>query len=89
MNIPLHERWMCTLEFIFPETSSPVCQEIRTIRVKKPSINSSASESCPAFGLEFLDEFQDKRMFGTDSFKRSDANHVGVSWRRFANRIRR
>jgi predicted TIM-barrel fold metal-dependent hydrolase len=26
----------------------------------------------PAFGLEFLDEFQDKLMFGTDSCKRSD-----------------
>jgi len=30
----------------------------------------------PAFGLEFLDEFQDKLMFGTDSCKRSDVNSV-------------
>ncbi len=26
----------------------------------------------PVFGLEFLDEFQDKIMFGTDSCRRSD-----------------
>jgi predicted TIM-barrel fold metal-dependent hydrolase len=35
----------------------------------------------PAFGLEFLDEFQDKLMFGTDSCKRSDVNLV---WRTVA-----
>ena len=35
----------------------------------------------PAFGLEFLDEFQDKLMFGTDSCKRSDVNSV---WRTVA-----
>ncbi len=28
----------------------------------------------PEFGLEFLDEFQDKLMFGTDSCLRSDVN---------------
>jgi uncharacterized protein len=28
----------------------------------------------PAFGIEFLDEFQDKLMFGTDSCRRSDVN---------------
>ncbi|MFA7674219.1 MAG: hypothetical protein WCY62_10260, partial [Clostridia bacterium] len=27
----------------------------------------------PAFTMEFLDEFQDRIMFGTDSCKRSDA----------------
>jgi len=26
----------------------------------------------PAFGIEFLDEFQDKLIFGTDSCRRSD-----------------
>ncbi len=30
----------------------------------------------PAFGLEFLDEFQDKLMFGTDSCQRSDVDTV-------------
>ena len=30
----------------------------------------------PAFGIEFLDEFQDKLMFGTDSCLRSDVNIV-------------
>jgi len=30
----------------------------------------------PAFGLEFLDEFQDKLMFGTDSCKRSDVDSI-------------
>ena len=30
----------------------------------------------PAFGLEFLDEFQDKLMFGTDSCKRSDVDAI-------------
>ncbi len=30
----------------------------------------------PAFALEFLDEFQDKLMFGTDSCKRSDVDRV-------------
>jgi uncharacterized protein len=28
----------------------------------------------PAFGIEFLDEFQDKVMFGTDTCRRSDVN---------------
>jgi predicted TIM-barrel fold metal-dependent hydrolase len=28
----------------------------------------------PAFGIEFLDEFQDRLMFGTDSCRRSDVN---------------
>jgi predicted TIM-barrel fold metal-dependent hydrolase len=32
----------------------------------------------PAFGLGFLDEFQDKLMFGTDSCRRSDVNST---WR--------
>ena len=35
----------------------------------------------PAFGLEFLDEFQDKLIFGTDSCKRSD---VHETWRTVA-----
>jgi predicted TIM-barrel fold metal-dependent hydrolase len=30
----------------------------------------------PAFGLEFLDEFQDKLLFGTDSCSRSDVNRL-------------
>jgi len=30
----------------------------------------------PSFGLEFLDEFQDKLMFGTDSCMRSDVNRT-------------
>jgi predicted TIM-barrel fold metal-dependent hydrolase len=30
----------------------------------------------PAFGLEFLDEFQDKLIFGTDSCLRSDVNRI-------------
>lgn len=30
----------------------------------------------PAFGIEFLDEFQDKMMFGTDSCKRSDLSII-------------
>ena len=30
----------------------------------------------PAFGIEFLDEFQDKIMFGTDSCSRSDVNKM-------------
>jgi predicted TIM-barrel fold metal-dependent hydrolase len=30
----------------------------------------------PAFGLEFLDEFQDKLMFGTDSCRRSDVEEL-------------
>ncbi|MCF7853800.1 MAG: amidohydrolase family protein [Candidatus Pacebacteria bacterium] len=30
----------------------------------------------PSFGIEFLDEFQDKLMFGTDSCKRSDVDSV-------------
>ena len=30
----------------------------------------------PAFGLEFMDEFQDKLMFGTDSCTRSDVNRI-------------
>jgi predicted TIM-barrel fold metal-dependent hydrolase len=30
----------------------------------------------PAFGLEFLDEFQDKLLFGTDSCRRSDVNQI-------------
>jgi predicted TIM-barrel fold metal-dependent hydrolase len=30
----------------------------------------------PAFGLEFLEEFQDQLMFGTDSCARSDVNRV-------------
>ncbi|NMB98036.1 MAG: amidohydrolase family protein [Clostridiaceae bacterium] len=33
----------------------------------------------PAFGVEFLDEFQDKIMFGTDSCLRSDVNHIYMS----------
>jgi len=33
----------------------------------------------PAFGLEFMDEFQDKLMFGTDSCRRTDlAEPVGI-----------
>ncbi|NLC67468.1 MAG: hypothetical protein GX754_01500 [Clostridiaceae bacterium] len=28
----------------------------------------------PVFGLEFFDEFQDKLMFGTNSYLRSDVN---------------
>ncbi|MFH1569381.1 MAG: amidohydrolase family protein [Gemmatimonadota bacterium] len=33
----------------------------------------------PAFGLEFMDEFQDKLMFGTDSCRRSDVEKpVGI-----------
>lgn len=33
----------------------------------------------PAFGLEFMDEFQDKLMFGTDSCRRSDLEEpVGI-----------
>lgn len=32
----------------------------------------------PAFALQFLDEFQDKLMFGTDSCRRSDVNNT---WR--------
>ncbi len=35
----------------------------------------------PAFGVEFLDEFQDKLMFGTDSCDRRDVNTV---WRTVA-----
>ncbi len=35
----------------------------------------------PAFGLAFLDEFQDKLMFGTDSCVRSDVNGI---WRTVA-----
>jgi len=30
----------------------------------------------PVFGLEFVDEFQDQLMFGTDSCQRSDVNGV-------------
>ena len=30
----------------------------------------------PGFGLEFLDEFQDRLLFGTDSCKRSDVNSI-------------
>jgi predicted TIM-barrel fold metal-dependent hydrolase len=30
----------------------------------------------PSFGIEFLDEFQDKLMFGTDSCLRSDVKKV-------------
>lgn len=30
----------------------------------------------PAFGLEFLDEFQDKLIFGTDSCLRTDVNLI-------------
>jgi len=30
----------------------------------------------PSFGIEFLDEFQDKLMFGTDSCRRSDVNET-------------
>ena len=33
----------------------------------------------PAFGLEFMDEFQDKLMFGTDSCLRSDVNLVWLT----------
>jgi len=33
----------------------------------------------PAFGLEFLDEFQDKLLFGTDSCKRSDVDSVWMT----------
>jgi predicted TIM-barrel fold metal-dependent hydrolase len=33
----------------------------------------------PAFGIEFLDEFQDKLIFGTDSCKRSDVNTLWMT----------
>jgi hypothetical protein len=33
----------------------------------------------PAFGIEFLDEFQDKLMFGTDSCLRSDVDRVWLT----------
>jgi hypothetical protein len=33
----------------------------------------------PAFGVEFLDEFQDKLMFGTDSCRRSDLDEVWMT----------
>ena len=33
----------------------------------------------PDFGVEFLDEFQDKLMFGTDSCKRSDVNIIWMT----------
>lgn len=38
----------------------------------------------PAFGIEFLDEFQDKLLFGTDSCLRSDVNLIYITvqfWR--------
>ena len=44
--------------------------------------DTSAGSGCnaltrdPAFGIEFLDEFQDKMLFGVDSCSRSDVNRL-------------